>query len=140
MSIELAYQDAFNILCDEKIGAGSCREVYTSTLLPNIVIKVETEAFRTFQNAMEHAFWQDAKDHDEIARWLAPVRHISPEGRILIQDRVMPIAEHDLPRKLPTFLNDIKPANFGRLGERIVCCDYGYIYRSVNTTLKRWDK
>ena len=40
-------------------------------------------------------------------------------------DRTQPMRPGEEPEKMPAWLTDHKRANYGRLGKRIVCHDYG---------------
>ena len=118
------YREAFNILCGEKIGRGISRTVFECKLMPDMVVKVESEDYRTFQNVLEQRFWDYHKDAKHIAKWLAPCHFLSPDGRVLIQSRVSPLREGEFPEKLPAFFTDTKRNHFGKFGKQIVCCDY----------------
>lgn len=106
-------------LYDHK-GTGSSRDVYTTELNKDWVVKVEyTE---TFQNVKEWELWKRLKDTTD-GKWLAPCIAISPSGSILIQQKTTPASRY--PKKLPRFLSDHKPENYGMIGNRFVCHDYG---------------
>jgi len=76
------FEDAFNLLCNDKIGSGIARVVYDSVLLPDCVIKVE-QGPHSFQNIIEWQVWQSVSQ-TEHSKWFAECRHISPCGRILV--------------------------------------------------------
>ena len=122
MSSEFIKREAFWMLCDKKIGFGMSREVYSSLLFPDWVIKVEDESGK-FQNVSEANTWQRVKD-TPFAKWFAPVVAISPCGGILIQKRTT--AALNYPKKLPLFLGDHKTSNYGMYEGKFVCHDYGY--------------
>lgn len=125
--------EAFNLLCGEKIGGGMSRTVFECTLLPDCVVKVESDSHR-FQNVMEWQTWQQVQ-WTPAARWFAECRWISPNGRVLIMERTRPPGPGDLPEKVPMWATDLKAANWGmaktknRDGsggrEWLVCHDYG---------------
>lgn len=136
-----AFQDAFNLLCGEKLGSGIHRDVFECRLRPDLVVKVEQEReWRRFANVLEIEFWHRFQDYKPVADWLAPCEYLSPDGRILLQKKVRVASELDeLPEKLPGFLTDIKPENYGWLEGRLVCLDYAIVLdnpkvrpRSVN--------
>lgn len=135
--------DAFNLLCDKKIGEGIHRDVFTCRINDALVVKVETDGpFRYFANVMEMKFWSEHADHTAVAQWLAPCEYMSPDGLVMLQRRVEPLRRSDvLPEKLPTFLTDIKRENFGWLDGKIVCVDYAMHLDHPNTRLKKvkWD-
>lgn len=119
-----AFPDAFNLLCGEKLGEGIHRMVFECRLRPELVVKVEKEeAWRYFANVHEMKFWDevDAK----VRQWLAPCEYLSPDGRILLQQKVNICNSFDtLPTELPAFLHDHKPSNYGWLRGQFVCVDY----------------
>jgi len=131
--------DAFNMLCGKKLGEGIHRTVYACRLRDDLVVKVEHEPdHRYFANVREDMFYSEYQDNPKIAKWLAPVRFLSPDARILLQDRCEPITEADMPKMLPAFLTDIKADNFGRLKGNIVCMDYALNNQSVSARLRKW--
>lgn len=134
------YRDAFNMLAGEKIGHGAYRDVFECKLRPEFVVKVERDepnGYRTFHNYDEYRFWDDHKDYRAVARWLAPIEYCSPDMLIILQRRVTPIDKSKLPAKLPAFLTDLKPSNFGMLDGRLVCTDYAYTVPNPSLRLKK---
>lgn len=126
------HRDAFDLLCDERIGYGMSRSVFSSKLLPDCVIKVEEGAGR-FQNVIEWETWQRVKD-SEYSRWFAACRWISPCGSVLIMERTRPPAPKEFATQMPAFLCDFKRTNYGMLApnksrtgrsDSLVCHDYG---------------
>lgn len=117
------YKEVFRTVCGHKIGKGCYREVWSCTFDPTIVIKLERDS-RSFCNVQEWENWQELQYQDNVKDWLAPCVEISPCGSVLLQKRVKPLSEKELPSKLPAFLTDIKPGNYGWYEDRIVCCDY----------------
>lgn len=122
------WRQSFDLLCADLIGRGMSRNVFSSKLLPDCVVKVEEDAGR-FQNIIEWETWQRVKDTDH-AKWFAACRWISPNGTILIMERTRPPAPREFLDKMPVFLCDFKRTNYGMasLGkgrERLVCHDYG---------------
>lgn len=114
-------KDFNNLFLGEKLGQGIHRQVFEHALDRKLVIKVESHA-RCFANVREWDVWMNIQFAPDLARWFAPVVGISDNGNVLLQRRTKPIKE--LPAELPNFFTDIKPENFGRLGDRIVCHDY----------------
>lgn len=113
----------FRMFCGEKLGSGQGREVWSFGLDDRYVIKFEGRD-HSFQNVKEWDLWCDAVEMgSDIADWLAPCDRISPNGRILIQERTKPATKY--PDKLPVFFADTKRQNFGVIGRRFVCHDYG---------------
>lgn len=134
-----AFEDAFNLLCGEQLGSGLHRFVYECRLRPELVVKVERENvdWRFFANVHEMRFWDNNQYYKKVADWLAPCRYMSPDGRILLQDRARPATSFDnLPEKLPGFLTDRKPQNYGYLPNgQFVCIDYTLTIDNPNTRL-----
>jgi hypothetical protein len=110
-----------------KLGEGVYRTVYA--LGPEEVVKFESNA-GNFCNIKEWELWRQIKDCKRQARWFAPCIHISPSGQALVQVRTEVLTkrfqvERILPKKVPSFLWDLKPENWGVLKGKVVCHDYG---------------
>lgn len=117
--------EAFNLLCGNLIGSGMTRKVFECAFDKTLVIKVEDDEVRThFQNMMEWFVWNQVCGTD-WEKWFCPVREISPNGRLLIMPRTSMVSVRELPDRLPKFLMDLKPSNFGMYQDRFVCHDYG---------------
>jgi hypothetical protein len=114
------HRECANLLLDDLIGVGTHRAVYSSSLLPDCVVKIETGP--RFANIIEWEVWSRIQS-TEFAKWFAPCVSISPNGLILIQKRTQPA--YDFPEKIPAFFSDIKGQNWGMLEGRLVCHDYG---------------
>lgn len=137
---EATFEDAFNLLCGDKIGEGIHRTVYKCRIRPDLVVKVENQDYRFFANVMEDKFWADSSHCNDIARWLAPCEFLSPDARLMLQKRTEPIRDKDrLPEKIPTFLTDVKRENFGWLNGKLVCHDYAFVISSPSLRLKKAD-
>jgi hypothetical protein len=121
-------RDWMNLALGQRLGIGSGRQVFVYDLCPQMVIKVED---RGFQNVVEGEVWKATKG-TRFEKWFAPVRQVSGMGTILIMDRTLPAPRSAYPRRMPEFLGDLKYSNFGLLGGRLVCHDYG----SINNFLK----
>lgn len=117
------YRDAFNVLCDEQIGYGSSRKVWSSRIHRNTVIKTEDKP-GSFQNVVEWETWLRVRD-TPFAKWFAPCKWIGPTGIVLLQVRTDPVPPNKFPKLMPKFLCDFKRANYGMIGNQIVCHDYG---------------
>lgn len=117
-------RDFFNLMCGEKISHGMTRVVYECRVDPTKVIKFETGSGE-FQNVIEWDTWLDMKN-GKAAKFLAPCHFISPCGTILIMERTFkPIKGYKWPKNMPAWFTDFKYQNFGMLGKRLVCHDYG---------------
>jgi hypothetical protein len=117
------HREAFWLLANRKIGSGIARTVYDSQVLKGCVIKVEDTSC-SFQNVMEWQAWQRVSGTD-WAKWFAPCKWISPSGTVLVMERTRPASPKETPGRLPVFLTDTKRENYGVLGKRFVCHDYG---------------
>ena len=140
-----AFEESFNLLCGEKIGYGMSREVFECALLPGYVVKVETEHHR-FQNIMEWQTWESVK-HAPASRWFAECRWISPNGKILIQERTRPPGPSEFLERVPIWFTDLKRTNWGmadtnKANKRfLVCHDYGTgLMLQDGTTTRRTKK
>lgn len=131
------FEDAFNMLCGNKLGRGIHRDVFECKLRPDLVVKVEYDIdFRYFANVLEMKFWTDHAQYKAVANWLAPCEFLSPDGRLLLQKKVSPVRHNELPEKLPAFLTDTKTNNFGILDGRLVCVDYAMTIPNPSTRLR----
>lgn len=115
--------EAFGFLCGDYVGQGAFRTVFEYGPDPSKVVKVEL-GDQSFHNVMEHYVWQRVKDCDH-ARWFAPVLHISPCGSILLMEKAEDMLSSHLPDRVPAYLTDMAPRNWGRYKGRPVCRDYG---------------
>jgi hypothetical protein len=130
------FEDAFNMLCGDRIGQGSTRTVYDCKLLPGHVVKVENDDFRMFANVAENLLYCNSSE--AVQRWLCPTTHLSPDGRLLIMRKARICDETDtLPDQLPAFLSDIKRENFGWIDGRLVCVDYGLWFESPSLRMRK---
>lgn len=142
------YRQAFDLLCDQLLGRGMSRNVFSSKLLPDCVVKVE-EGAGSFQNVIEWETWQRVKD-TPASRWFAQCKWISPNGTLLVMERTRPAAPSEFPESMPTFLCDFKRTNYGmapsvtRAGgagkDWFVCHDYGTHLMFENGMTKRMRK
>jgi hypothetical protein len=138
-----AFEDAFNLLCGDKIASGLHRNVFECRLRPELVVKVEhDEEWRYFANVKEMTFWEDNQHFKKAADWLAPCAFLSPDGRVLLQYKCRIATSFDeLPPKIPHFLTDRKPQNYGWLPNgQFVCVDYAMTIDNISTklTLAKW--
>ncbi|WP_439397025.1 hypothetical protein ACRQ5Q_08330 [Bradyrhizobium sp. PMVTL-01] len=132
---EFLYDEARSILCGERLGQGTASEVFLLKPNPDFVVKLEITA-QSFQNVAEWEIWSYVRGNP-MERWFAPCKMISDSGTMLIQRRVQPLRLHELPKRIPEFLCDLKPENFGLLDGRFVCSDYGTMVRSLSLASKR---
>lgn len=145
---EATWRQAFDLLCDKKLGEGMSRVVFSSNLLPDCVIKVEDGAGQ-FQNIIEWETWNRVRDTAH-SRWFAACKWISNNGSILVMERTRPPSPAEFPDRLPAFLCDFKRQNYGmakstaRHGaagkDWFVCHDYGTHLMFENGMTKRMRK
>lgn len=127
----LTHLDFFNLVCGKLLGEGIHRKVFECRLREDLVVKVEIpNTFRFFANVHEMKLYNEAPY--VVQQWLAKPDLLSPDGRVMFQERVLPAADvSELPETLPEFLTDIKPENFGWVREgntrRLVCVDYALV-------------
>jgi len=115
-------KDVFAMLCGDLLGNAASREVYDCAYDDQLVVKVENGA-QSFQNILEWSLWNDAIHVPHAKIWLAPCVKISPCGVVLIQRKTTLAKKY--PEKLPVWLSDTKRQNYGIIGGRFVCHDYG---------------
>ena len=110
---------------------GTSRRVYFPEVKPlhKYVVKIATNGQGIDSNLYEYDIWINAKtDNWPVQRWLAPVVGSSDNAAVIIQAKIDPIRVEDipkLPRRIPKWMTDLKPENWGWYKGRIVCCDYG---------------
>jgi len=110
------------------LGEGIHRKVFIYKPNHDLVIKIAHDsAHGRAQNIMEHEIWEEIKDEAAIAKWFAPVRDLSQAGKYLIQERAYIGGRDTYPKVIPNFFTDLHYDNFGFIGKRLVCMDYGAI-------------
>lgn len=129
------WNQAFYLLCDQKINSGMSRTVWSSKLVPDCVIKIE-DTVGQFQNIIEWETWLRVRDTVH-RRWFAPCRWISGNGAILIMERTHEPAPKQYPVNMPAYLTDFKRTNYGMLNGKLVCHDYGTHMLFENGLTKR---
>lgn len=123
-----ACRDLLKLFIGAPLGNGISRHVAPLTLPfkteKKYVIKFEGSG-DMFQNAMEWRVWKAVED-TKLDKWFAPCLAISTNGLWLIQERVTFPAKKNYPKTLPDFFGDTQYANYGKIGNRWVACDYGH--------------
>lgn len=132
------HKDLFWMMCRQQIGAGMSRNVYSSDVLKDSVIKVE-ETRGHFQNILEWEIWNRMQSTVH-AKWFAPCEWISPNGLLLVMAKTTPLEKDKYPKELPAFFTDIKYANFGLYKGNFVCHDYGFTLLMERGMSKRMQK
>lgn len=125
--------DLLLMLCGQKIGAGTFRSVYEFNMNhKKMVIKVEPN--NTDCNITEYLLWDEIQGlTNELAwvkDWFAPIHWCSPNGKVLIMERTRQL-DKERPKKVPYFFTDVKSGNFGWIGNKFVCHDYGFINKFI---------
>ena len=127
--------DIVTLLVGDKISEGSARSVYQCKLRPDLVVKVVNRA-RSFQNIEEFNTWEMVRETGQ-AKWFAPVEYISTCGIAMLMPRTEPGPEFAYPKEMPSYFTDLKYSNFGWIGDRLVCHDYGLnLLRNVGMSKK----
>ena len=129
--------DLVTSLCGKHIAEGSFRSVYEYPLDEKYVIKLENNNSNC--NLVEYMIWQEVKELkgnlEWVKKWFAPVKWISPNGRVLVMQKTRDSEDVPkgckIPEKVPKFLWDIKLENFGWIGKNFVCHDYGQFYNMI---------
>jgi len=141
--------DLVTSMCGKHIGEGTSRSVYDYALDDKYVIKLENS--NTNCNTVEYMIWKEIEkltgNLEWVKKWFAPVKWISANGRVLIMQKTKDFEDVPkgcaIPKKIPEFLWDIKPDNFGWIGKNFVCHDYGQFYNFIEyskklQTIKDW--
>jgi len=120
-------------LCGKKLGAGVYRTVYEYNLDDKYVIKIEPNA--TESNMAEYMLWDEIKylcgDLAWVKEWFAPILWMSPNGKLLVMQRTEEKPNKERPREVPAFFTDLKRDNWGFIGNKFVCHDYGFIHKFI---------
>lgn len=131
--MQATFEDAFNFLCHDVLGQGIHRKVFSCRFRDDLVVKVEDNGdnpMRSFANVREMDFWTYWRDHEPVAKWLAPCEYLSPDGRLMLQRRVDPIPS-DFP--LPEKLQRSSPITRNRTSASTKVGSYAWIMRRLST-------
>ena len=130
--------DFVTSMCGKHLGSGTYRSVFEYNLDEKYVIKIEPR--NTNCNQVEYTLWEEIKgltgDLAWVKDWFAPVKWISPNGRILLMQKTKEDFNKEYPEKIPKFMWDVKPDNFGWIGKNLVCHDYGQFYSFIEYSKK----
>lgn len=127
--------DLYGLVCGNQLGEGSARTVFECRLNSDLVVKIETKG-GSFQNVTEWETWRVWSECKDVAKWLAPCVEISACGTVLLQKRTANILGK-LPDKVPFFLTDLKRSNYGKIGNQLVCHDYGNLIPELSSKMKK---
>jgi len=134
LNISSIATDFVTSICGSWIGSGAFRSVYDYNLDNRYVVKIEP--LSTNCNLVEHMIWNEVSylrgKLAWVKDWFAPCSWISPNGKILIMRKTKQIESRDKPEKVPAFLWDVKDDNFGWIGKKFVCHDYGQFYNFIH--------
>lgn len=128
--------DLIITLLGKKIGSGVYRAVYEHNWDEDWVIKIEPNS--TECNLTEFMLWDEIRglknELEWVKDWFAPVLWMSPNGKILCMQKTSEFPKNkklERPREIPAFLSDVKRDNFGWIGNKFVCHDYGFIFKFI---------
>lgn len=125
MDNHIVLYEFLRCMTGDLIGEGSFRYVFDNPFNKNEVIKIDMS--ETNQNTVEFDLYQTVEKIPELEKWFAPIVGMSPCGRVLIMKKAdMNRSINDYPKEIPSFMFDVKKGNFGFIGKRFVCIDYGY--------------
>lgn len=133
--------DFFDFFCGELIGVGSFRTVYSYRINPKWVVKIANRRPDSgrFDNVVEFDLYYNIKvHHPHLLKYLAKPLYLSSCGRVMIMEKTKPLGPKDkIPKRIPAFIADVNERNWGKIGSRIVCHDYGNnnLYKNMNTKL-----
>ena len=123
-------------LLGQKLGSGVYRSVYNYNLDDKYVIKIEPNA--TDSNISEYLLWDEIRglcgDLEWVKEWFAPVKWMSPNGKILIMEKTFEYPKNkklERPIEVPVFFTDLKRDNWGWIGNKFVCHDYGFLWKFI---------
>lgn len=127
--------ELLDVILGDFIGSGVYREVFQHPHFIDYVVKIEQGNSR--ENAIEWDVWNSVKFTDN-AKWFAPCTYISDNGVVLIQKKTKPLFSKPVkfvPEKIPSFFTDIKPDNFGWIGNQLVAHDYSFTAGIINSNV-----
>lgn len=116
-------KDVRDMLIGESIAYGAHRHVFNHASDATLVVKLEDIA-KHFYNVNEWQAWERIR-YTPFAKWFAPCVDISPCGTVLLMKKAKAVTAEELPKLVPAFFTDLKAENWGKLGKRFVCVDYG---------------
>lgn len=134
MGLESVNSDLITMFLGQKIGSGSYRSVYEFNPNPQKYV-VKIEPLSTDCNSNEFLIWNEISwlkgELSCVKNWFAPVLWMSPNAKVLIMERTFEKSNLTRPDKIPDFMTDIKFENYGWIGNKFVCHDYGFLSRFI---------
>ena len=98
----------------------------------DLVVKIATTQEGVRCNSNEYTLWEEIQGLTNklawVKDWFAPVMAISENANILIMKKTEEKEGKKRPTEIPSFIFDAHYGNFGWLGNKFVCHDYGTIY------------
>lgn len=128
--------DLFTLLCGDEIGEGIGRKVFQHATDESLVVKIAITQEGVRCNSNEYTLWEEIQglkgDLAWVKDWFAPVVGISENANILVMKKTQKKSEKKRPTEIPSFILDAHYDNFGWLGNKFVCHDYGVIFGFLN--------
>lgn len=121
-------------ICGKQIAQGCSRTVYECKLDSKWVVKIETYP-DSFNNFIEWKVWQEICHWKRTRKYFAEVLWTNHNFRVLVMRKANMNSSKPYPKRVPGFFSDLHGTNYGFIGKRFVCVDYG---GTIITT--GWDK
>lgn len=118
---ELITLEMLDMILGKYLGRGIHRKVFEYALNKRYVVKLDDSDVGA--NFLEYNVWQHIK-YTKYAKWFAPIKSISSNGIILLQEKCSKLESWEYPKKVPAFFTDTHSGNFGKLNGQPVCFDY----------------
>lgn len=129
--------DMLGSILGKEIGEGYSRKVFEHRQDSSLVIKLATCSEGVLSNCTEATLWLDhivylRGNLEWVKNWFAPVTYVSPNYNVLIMKKTEQKPHKKRPSEVPNFMSDVKSDNFGWIGNKFVCHDYGFISGFLN--------
>lgn len=117
----------------ELIGEGYSRKVFEHKQDKSLVVKLATCQEGVKCNVNEAHLWLDnvhwfQNNLEWVKEWFAPVVYASPNYNVILMKKTEPKLHKKKPNEIPSFFTDTHSGNFGWIGNKFVCHDYGSIH------------
>lgn len=136
--------DLYGLLIGKKIGSGAFRDVYEHASRKDYVVKIAKSTEGNICNSIEFQVWSEVMHFknslEEVKNWFAPVIEISTNCCVLIMKRTYEKPGKIRPTDIPKILVDTHYDNFGWIGNKLVCHDYGSQPFFKDLTVKQLNK
>ena len=119
----------------EKLGSGCYRDVFDFFWNKNYVIKIAISTEGRQENLLESRI-HDCMLETNYIKHFAKVLGVSASGEFLIMEKAEKRPPSQYPEKVPHFFSDLKYDNYGWIGKRFVCFDYGNLMVTNGMTNK----